>query len=227
MKILHISDTHGHHRKLKLQEADILVYTGDESNQRSQFLNHTEFIDFFNWLSEVRGNFKRVLFVPGNHSTWIYHNEKEARRLFKSIDVDFLNKDEVVIDGIKFYGDPIMPRFGDWCYMTDRAKTVRHWDLIPTDVDVLLTHTPPKGVLDLSEDRYHSIEMCGDSALYKKILKLPNLKLHCFGHIHHNHGIRNNGILNLDGVLFSNATAVIEGKFDLGIVYHGNIIELC
>ena len=146
--------------------------------------------------------------------------------MFKDIGVDFLNKDEVVIDGVKFYGDPITPTFGDWCYMTARNKTVKHWELTPQDVNVLLTHGPAKGILDLTEDFNHLLKMCGDGALGKRIKQLPELKVHLFGHVHSSKECKNNGILIRDGIQFSNASAVVDGKFDLGIVHHGNIIEL-
>ena len=67
MKILHISDTHGRHRELELKEADVLCFTGDESNYRDPYKNHGEFSDFFNWMEDIRYLYKRVLFVPGNH----------------------------------------------------------------------------------------------------------------------------------------------------------------
>lgn len=226
MKILHISDTHGKHREINLKEADVLCFTGDESNYRDPYRNHGEFIDFFNWLEEIRPLYKRILFIPGNHSSYCFHNERDAREMFKKIHVDFLNKNEVYIEGVKFYGDPTTPTFGDWCYMTAREKIKKHWDLIPEDVEVLLTHGPAKGYLDLAEDFQHNLKMCGDGALGKRIKKLPHLKAHLYGHIHQNKDCRNNGILFANNIIHSNASAVIDGKFDMGIVYHGNIIEI-
>lgn len=226
MKILHISDTHGRHMELNLVPADVLCFTGDESNSRVPHLNHTEFLAFVAWLATKRHLYKHVIFVAGNHSSFMFHNQKEATEILESIGVIVLNKTSVVIDGLKFYGDPITPTFGDWCYTTSRSKLNKHWELIPVDTDVLLTHGPPLGILDLTENRDYSLQQCGDSALLKRIKKLPNLKAHLFGHIHDFKTCRNAGILQREGITFSNASAVEDGKINLGIKHHGNNIEI-
>ena len=226
MKILHITDTHGYHHEmnLNLDGVDVLVHTGDATHHRNSFFNEKEFFDFLDWFSSLPVPNK--IYVAGNHDSFIFENNKEARKQFYLHGIHYLNKNEVVIDGVKFYGDPIMPKFGDWCFMTDRGKLNKHWEMIPEDVNVLLTHTPPKGVLDLSEDRKHNLERCGCSALMKRVNKLKQLKLHCFGHIHNCKDIVNTGVLKRGDVLFSNATAVTDARFDLGITHNGNLIEI-
>lgn len=164
--------------------------------------------------------------IPGNHSSWIFYNEGEAKQMLKEIDVYLLIREEVVLDGIKFYGDPIVPTFGDWVYMTARHKMNRYWNLIPEDVDILLTHTPPQGVLDLGYKRNRDIEMCGCGSLYKKVEDLKQLKAHLFGHIHNNKLIVNTGLLQRGGVIFSNATAVADSEHEKGITYHGSIVNI-
>lgn len=226
MKILHISDTHGQHGKLILQNADVLCITGDESNNRSPHINHKEFLDFYSWLKRIRGKFKHVIMIPGNHSSWIFHNEGEAKQMLKEIDVYLLIGEEIVLDGIKFYGEPIVPTFGEWVYMTARHKLNKYWELIPEDVDVLLTHTPPKGILDLSFKRNHDIEMCGCGALNKKVKKLKQLKAHLFGHIHNNKRIENTGLLQRGNVVFSNATAITDGEIEKGVTFHGSLVNI-
>lgn len=225
MKILHISDTHGLHHQLNIKnDIDVLAFTGDESNHRDPYRNEAEFYDFAQWFIDLP--IKHKLFIVGNHSTYIFHNEKIVRDLFQKNNITWLHKSSVVIDGIKFYGDGISPRFGDWVYTTDRAKTNKHWDLIPEDTQVLLTHTPPKGILDISENRLHEIELVGDSALWKRVQKLSLLKANLFGHIHNYKDIINTGTRTVDKVVFSNATAVTDAKFNEGITFHGNIIEI-
>ena len=50
MKILHLSDTHGCHRRLlDLPEADVVVHSGDFTMNGSE----AEAIDFMNWLCNV------------------------------------------------------------------------------------------------------------------------------------------------------------------------------
>lgn len=225
MRILHCSDSHSFHREYVIPDnINVMCHTGDATNYRDPYRNHNEFLDFIDWYSDIPITHK--IYVAGNHDSFIYHNKKNCLEEFKKRGIIYLDKEEVVIDGVKFYGDPIMPKFGDWCFMTDRSKLNKHWELIPEDVNVLLTHTPPKGVLDLSEDRNHNLERCGCSALLKRVDKLEQLKLHCFGHIHNYQDIINTGVLKRNGILFSNATAVTDARFDLGITHNGNLIEI-
>ena len=184
MKILHITDSHTFHNQLKLQDADVLCFTGDATNYRDPSLNHKEFRDFYEWLSSIRDKYKRIIVIAGNHDSTIYHYEKECKKLFKEIDVDYLHDSSVIIDNVEFYGSPWSPTFGDWCFMQNRNTLNRRWELIPQSTQVLLTHTPPKGILDITLNRDGLLERCGCNALLKTVYKLPNLKAHLYGHIH-------------------------------------------
>ncbi len=55
------------------------------------------------------------------------------------------------------------------------------WQAIPGDVDILLTHTPPKYVLDGAANYG-----CGE--LTQRVASLPSLRIHAFGHIHQDYG---------------------------------------
>jgi len=57
------------------------------------------------------------------------------------------------------------------------------WDMIPPDVDILVTHAPPAGILDQDGPVSHG---CSDLTAAVAALK-P--KYHIFGHIHSNHGM--------------------------------------
>ena len=53
MKILHLSDTHGLHHRLKdMPAADVLVHTGDFTNNGTE----EEVLDFLNWLDHGVGS---------------------------------------------------------------------------------------------------------------------------------------------------------------------------
>lgn len=58
--------------------------------------------------------------------------------------------------------------------------------LIPADTEILLTHTPPRGVLDLTKKR----KRVGCKQLAARLLSpdLAGCRLHVFGHIHEAHG---------------------------------------
>ena len=134
------------------------------------------------------------------------------------------------IDGIKFWGSPHTPTFGEWAFMKKREKINRVWDTIPDDTNVLIVHGPPKGVRDLSFDQQGDLEMCGCGALTKRCWALKDsLKLVAFGHIHNMDGvITNQGVSHYSSTptIFSNAACVYDGKFDWGLTSHGNIITI-
>lgn len=228
MIIKHISDTHGSHDTLDLEDlssVDVLVHTGDATNKRNPVFNEAEFFAFLEWYSTV--DIDKKIYVSGNHDSWIFHNEKKARKLFKENGIIYLNKESVVIDSIKFYGDPTSPTFGDWCFQSKREEMYKHWELIPEDVNVLLTHTPPQGILDLAFDFNNNFKQVGCSNLRKVVGYLKKLKLHCYGHVHDHPRIRSNvGVFKMGGTKYSNAAAVVDGKFNWGCVNHGNLIEI-
>lgn len=63
------------------------------------------------------------------------------------------------------------------------------WDLIPSDTEILVTHGPPKDILDMcvfpnGTDR----EGVGCEDLLSQIMRIPTIKLHVFGHIHEGKG---------------------------------------
>lgn len=229
MKILHISDTHGFHKQIpidRFEGIDVIIHSGDVSNFMNPVYNSIEVLDFIDWFKNVPVPVK--ILIAGNHDTSI-ERKMYRKEDFYSNDIYYLENEEVIIDGIKFYGSPYTPTFGTWAFMKARDKLNKVWEVIPNDVDVLIVHGPPKGIRDLSFNREGKLEMCGCSALMKRIQKLPNLKLVAFGHIHNMNGIdTNQGISHYSWTptVFSNAACVYDGKFDKGLTSFGNIINL-
>jgi len=91
----------------------------------------------------------------------------------------------VLIERVRFYGSPWTPRFeGGFQYNGDSVREGKViWSKIPGDVDVLITHTPPFGVLDATRDGRH----VGDRSL---LLTLHDVHptYHVFGHVHNSYG---------------------------------------
>lgn len=189
MKILHLSDTHGCHRRLKdLPEADVVVHSGDFCMVGSE----QEAIDFLNWFCDLP--YAHKIFICGNHDDCLYGANIDGL----DENVHYLCNSGVTIDGMKFYGVPMF--MGD-C-ITDRQN--RNYANIPDDVDVLITHTPPYGVLDFDDEiNYESEE------LLQRVSEI-NPRLHLFGHIHRQHGLTDNGITR-----FSNGAIMNEDYTDL------------
>jgi hypothetical protein len=231
MNILHLSDTHGFHGTFpneRFESIDVVVHSGDCSNWMDPYKNESEVRNFIEWYKQVP--VKHKIYVAGNHDTSIEKGLVTPGD-FSQSNIIYLENAATIIDGIKFWGSPHTPTFGPWAFMKAREKINRVWDTIPEDTNVLIVHGPPKGVRDLSFDRYGELEMCGCSALMKKCVKLKDsLKLVAFGHIHNMDGIdTNQGVSyysNMSNTVFSNAACVYDGKFNLGLTSHGNIISI-
>lgn len=225
MKIWHISDTHGYHNLLTdIPEVDIVIHSGDCSNPRDPYRNEPEVIDFIHWYKSLP--IKHKIYVAGNHDTSI-----EAKLIrpsnFEDYNITYLENEMIEIEGIKILGSPYTPRFGDWAFMKDRAKLDRIWRRsINEDVDVIITHGPPKGILDLAFDRNRNLERCGDKSLLNRIKEVKP-KLHLFGHIHNNGEIENAGTRKINGLdtIFSNGSVVTDRRFG-ELTSNGNIFEI-
>lgn len=210
MKIVCISDTHNKHQKLKLPACDLLIHAGDFSGKGKS----AEIFDFMKWFSSKEVPGKHKIFISGNHDFAMESSEcgiyeKQANDL----GIIYLNDTGIEIDGVKIWGSPISPWFHDWAFNRQRGMEIRkHWDLIPKDTEILITHGPPKGILD----KTWRGQNVGCEELSKMIFeekKLTELKLHVFGHIHEDKGIK-----DVAGIRFINASSVninpLRGKLD-------------
>ena len=224
-KLWHISDTHSYHSLLKIPDnIDIVIHSGDFSNYYDVYKNEPEARDFLNWYAALE--IKHKILIAGNHDALPFHRNREFRETCKKLNIIYLENESVIIDGIKIWGSPHTPQFGNWYFMKNRSKLDRVWQNIPDDTDIVVVHGPPKGLLDLSYDRNHNLEMCGCSALKKRILKIQP-KLCLFGHIHNNADIINAGTTELAeyNTIFSNGSVLTDGKFGI-LSSNGNILKI-
>lgn len=197
MRIDCISDTHRKHAYLSMKGGDVLVCSGDICSRGSL----EEAMDFINWFGAQPYTHK--ILVPGNHD-WVFeHNPSLMEAECRTRNIILLNDSGITIDGVKFWGSPVQPWFYDWAFNRQRGADIkRHWDLIPQDTDVLITHGPPFGILDYAP-RGGSVG-CHD--LLAAIIK-SNVKLHVFGHIHEGRGSSKVG-----DILYVNA-ACLDGGY--------------
>jgi predicted phosphohydrolase len=234
MRIWHLGDTHSYHSLLKIPDnIDIAIHSGDFSNYYDIYKNEPETRDFLNWYSALP--IKHKVLIAGNHDAVAFHRNREFRQLCKDLNIIYLENDYVVLPTdepspsrgfIKIWGSPHTPQFGNWYFMKNRSKLDRVWQSIPDDTDIVVVHGPPKGILDLSYNRDHLIEMCGCSALKKRLLKIQP-KLCLFGHIHNNKDIINAGTTKLAecDTIFSNGSVLTDGKFG-ELSSNGNILNI-
>ena len=182
--ILHISDTHGLHRRLgELPAADVVVHSGDFTMAGSE----AEAIDFLNWFCDLPHPHK--IFICGNHDECLYGANIDGL----DSNVHYLCNSGVKIDGMKFYGVPM--------FMTDciSERQNRHYAAIPSDTDVLVTHTPPYGILDFDDNIHY-----GSEELLQRVAEISP-RLHLFGHIHRQHGTTDNGMTRFSNGAIMNA----------------------
>lgn len=201
-----------------------MLFSGDCSNPREPLANSQEVITFLKWFGKLPIKYK--IFCAGNHDISI---ERKIIVDWDFIDNDiiYLQDEEVNIEGLKIYGSPWTPSFGQgWAFNCSRDKIHKHWDNIPEDTDILLTHGPPKGILDLSYSRNKELEFCGDLSLKKRMRQISP-KLVAYGHIHNVDNITNQGYTKLSdhNTIYSNGSIVTDGRFGQ-INNNGNIFEL-
>ena len=190
MKILHISDTHNKHRELGVMpKADVLVHSGDFTLGGSDM----EALDFLEWFCDQP--YKHKIFIAGNHDDCMIDAHLEGL----PENVHYLHDSGVTIDGISFYGVPMLAEF-----MDGKMKIKENYDLIPGSIDVLITHRAPLGILDSTDNKIHY----GSPLLLNRVSALKP-KMNLFGHTHDAYGTT-----SWNGIIFSNA-GVTDWKYNI------------
>lgn len=188
-----ISDLHGF--TPAIAGGELLIVCGDLTARDTL----EGFAKFIKWINAL--DFRCKIVIGGNHDGLIEKGIVEAASF--GPDIHYLCDSGFEYEGVKIWGSPYTPTFLNWHFMRDRGpKIKKHWDLIPEDTDILVTHGPPKGILDMTEDGFAA----GCLDLKNAILDRVKPKIHCFGHIHEGGG----QILEMDGVKFVNCSYVDE-----------------
>jgi Icc-related predicted phosphoesterase len=175
----------------------MIIHAGDMTSRGYK----NEILPFLDWYNEL--NFKHKILIAGNHD--FYFEQKGAEddivdMLANRPNITYLNDSGVEIDGVKIWGSPVQPWFYNWAFNRRDADIKPHWDLIPLDTDILITHGPVKGYLDVTMRG----DVTGCPFLLERIAELKNLKLHVCGHIHEAYG----RVVFPDGQVFLNASVL-------------------
>ncbi len=185
MKIVLISDTHNQHLKLlELPLADLIIHAGDATGLGKK----NEFTQFLSWYGSLP--YAHKILIAGNHDWCLDPNYsgdltwEEAELLCDQAGVVYLRDRAIEIEGKIFYGTPWQPYFFNWAFNIKSAEQrAKIYDQIPANTDILITHTPPAGILD--QNKYGI--PCGCEALLAAVRKLRP-QIHIFGHIHEAYG---------------------------------------
>ena len=210
-KIVAISDIHGHWNKLTIPKCDILISAGDYSHRGEKHMVQ----DFHRWLNKQDAT--HIVSVQGNHELWVEKNFELAKKTAQKEcpRVHFKAEGLINIDQIKLYCVSHTPYFHDWAY--NRGETPeealyynvpyigQHFDAIPNDINVLITHGPPLGILD--EVKGREGRHLGSQKLLEAVKRVKP-DLHFFGHIHTGHGEKHE-----DGTSFYNVAICDERNY--------------
>jgi len=202
-KIATISDTHRHHVELTADleavQADVLIHAGD-----ADCTDEETTTTFLNWLNKVAKYFPGgALFTPGNHDTFFKDVSVDEIEEILSPKVQLVINSTVEVCGVKIWMSPcsvLTPGFDAFGFSEDVLDKV--WSQIPLDTDVLVTHTPPKGIRD---------KWLGSMGLMDTVKKIKP-KVHIFGHIHEGYGYEVKG-----GTTFVNACSLGANDKELSV----------
>lgn len=178
---------------------DVLLHCGD----LTQVGGVPSFKKALKRLSSIDAELKLV--IAGNHDLeldklyWTNEPEEHDRALnvmtgsiAAEAGVTYLTEGThyfTLSSGAKFsiYASPYTPVYGDWAFTYERNQdrfSIRSnaTTPIPNNVDIVMTHGPPKGVLDWCPDGHVG---CENS--YQAVRRAKPI-IHCFGHVHGGYG---------------------------------------
>ncbi|KAF8802551.1 Metallo-dependent phosphatase [Phlegmacium glaucopus] len=183
VRVVCLSDTHNLHEQLPpLPNGDVLIHAGDLTQSGTPQELHAVLA----WLNNQPHH--RKIFIAGNHDRGLEDPSFTATVKDKYPGLLYLQETSVSLDirgrELVFYGSPFTPRQGSWTFQFPRmtpleARLDNRWSSVPTHVDVLITHGPP---------RYHLDFTSGCIGLLNALWRIKPI-LHVFGHTHGARGL--------------------------------------
>ncbi|KAK5197201.1 hypothetical protein LTR99_000440 [Exophiala xenobiotica] len=199
IRVVCISDTHSKIPRHALPKGDLLIHSGDLTNT-GNLASIQQSIDWLKtlqkpWYGSSDG-FRHIVVVAGNHDSYFDErsrspHDKRNTSAGRKLDwgkIIYLQHSAVKLPfpddrRLKVYGAPHIPKCGgkEFAFQYNRGQDA--WtDTIPDDIDVLVTHNPPKWHLDLPQSGG-----LGDEFELKEVWRVKPT-LHAFGHVHSGHG---------------------------------------
>ncbi len=187
MKLVIVSDTHNKHHKLVLPEGDVFIHCGDSTIMGTL----KETAAFANWFRSL--DYKYKIVIAGNHDYLFQDHNSLARSMFDHDNCYYLEDSGLEIEGMLFWGSPWVSPIGKWAFCLEEKLRDLKWNNIPSVTEVLITHTPPRDILDwiwLASPPRSEVdkEHLGCARLKSRFASLVP-SIHCFGHIHEAYGI--------------------------------------
>ena len=178
MRVVVISDTHNRHDEVHLPSGDVLVHCGDATGRGKP----SEVAAFVTWFEAQ--DFEHKIMIAGNHDFMFQDDPFLAKTLIEGRNFHYLEDLAIKIQDVIFYGTPWQPWFHDWAFNLERGEEIaKMWALIPDDTEFLITHGPPKDILDQTRGLDHP----GCLDLLQRVAEIKPA-VHAFGHIHEGYG---------------------------------------
>jgi len=175
-----ISDLHGEFPFL--EGGDLLIIAGDLTSNSTQ----KAWDNFTEWL-EIQP-YKKIILIAGNHDKNIDFDAIEAISKCQYLE-DFGTE----FEGLNIWGCPWTPWFegvNPHCteFMIREYDLYEKYQMIPMNTDILITHGPPRDILDGVYDPSTNRFSCEGSPTLKNRVEEVSPMYHIFGHIHEGYG---------------------------------------
>lgn len=189
-----ISDLHGNYPDMP--GGDLLIIAGDLTATD----HHTQYLTFRDWVFSQ--DYKKSVVIAGNHDMLL---DSQMISLVGN-GLNYLYDSGTEFEGLKIWGSPWTTLFKGIhpkckAFMDSEDKIGKKFALIPKTTDILVTHSPPYGILDKT-DKGH----VGSIYLKSQVIHITKPRLHVFGHIHECGGQK----MEIDKTTFVNASYVNE-----------------
>lgn len=185
MRIVAISDVHERWKDLVIPSCDLLISAGDYSFRGKPDV----VLGYHEWLDQQEAG--HIISVQGNHEEWVEKNFEAAKAIAQGAcpAIHFIEEGLVEIEGLKIWCSAMSPWFHDWAYNRHRGPEIKaHWDKIPEGVNILVTHGPPHGILDVVFNVDGTPKQRVGCYDLMDAVKRVKPEIHIFGHIHGSHG---------------------------------------
>lgn len=167
MKILSISDTHGALPKPPDEEFDVFIHAGDIApcvtllgnieNEHVTFQAKQADIAeaqmkwyadvFIPWMNSIKAKYKVI--IPGNHDLATERFLYRFQNLMDANGIELLLCSSITVPDLGvIYGTPYIVPVGRWAWMAPDATREYLYSLVPSDINILVSHSPPRGVAD-------------------------------------------------------------------------------
>jgi Icc-related predicted phosphoesterase len=190
MKIAAMSDLHGF-QPIVPRGADLVIIAGDICPDAIRGMPASRYPELqASWFDATVRSWVQTFKAPtlvtwGNHDFCGPFCRPTSRNLRVVVDA------AVTVAGLRIWMTPWSNTFMKWAWMRSAAELARHYEAIPKEIDVLVSHQPPYGC----GDRYPNLETgeyehIGSRELADAIRRVRPQVVIC-GHLHAGYGVWN------------------------------------